>query len=95
MANWMVLYTTSAFNCPWCVKAKELLNVYGIDFYEKDIHLSETYKQEFLEAGHKTVPQLYYEGTLIGGYEATQKYLRLQHSAKARREEEAERLTKI
>lgn len=93
--KWHVLYTTSAFDCPWCTKAKELLNVYGVDFYEKDINENETYKQEFMAAGHKTVPQLYHEGTLIGGYEKTRDYLRLKHSAKARREEEAERLTKI
>jgi glutaredoxin len=95
MAEWHTLYTSSAINCQWCTKAKELLNIYGIDFYEKDINENETYKQEFLEAGHTTVPQLYHEGTLIGGYEATERYLRLKHSAKAREEELSERLTRI
>jgi len=88
MTDWFILYTTSAFECPWCTKAKELLNVYGIDFYEKDI-TNENYKQEFLAAGHKTIPQCYREGTLIGGYEALEKYLRANHSVKARNEQQA------
>lgn len=76
MKNWIVIYTTSKFECPYCVKMKELLNVYGYDFYEKDIHENETYKREFLERGHKTVPQVYIEGTLIGGYDKASKYFR-------------------
>lgn len=95
MINWYVIYTTSAFECPWCIRAKELLRIYGIDYFEKDINTNEEYKNEFLAAGHKTVPQLYREGTLIGGYEKTRDYLRLRHSEKARDEELAERLTRI
>ncbi len=76
MANWIVLYTTSAFECKWCIKVKELLNIYGFDFYEKDINKHDEYKKEFVEAGFRTVPQVYLEGTLIGGYENTKDYLR-------------------
>lgn len=76
MTNWLVVYTTSAFECKWCIKVKELLNVYGFDFYEKDISKQDEYKKEFVEAGFRTVPQVYLEGTLIGGYETTKDYLR-------------------
>lgn len=76
MTNWITIYTTSAFVCPWCERAKELLKIYGFDFYEKDINTSEQYKREFREAGHKTVPQVYIEDRHVGGYEATKKYAR-------------------
>jgi glutaredoxin len=76
LTDWLIVYTTSAFECPWCIKLKELLNVYGFDFYEKDINENEEAKKEFIAAGHRTVPQLYHEGVLIGGYEVSKLYLR-------------------
>lgn len=76
MANWIVLYTTSAFECKYCIRIKELLNIYGFDFYEKDINKHPEYKKEFVEAGFRTVPQCYIEKTLIGGYEDTKRYFR-------------------
>ena len=74
--NWITVYTRSDPPCPWCIRVKELLNVYGFDFYEKDISSSEFYKKEFLERGHRKIPQVYLEGSLIGGYEDTKKYIR-------------------
>lgn len=74
--NWITIYTTSKFDCKWCTKIKELLNIYGFDFYEKDIHKDERYKKEFLERGFKAVPQVYVEGALIGGYKSSEKYFR-------------------
>lgn len=74
MANWIIIYTMN--NCKWCVKLKELLKVYGFDYYEKNINEDEEYKKEFLEAGFRTVPQLYFEGVLTGGYETSKNYLR-------------------
>lgn len=74
--KWFVIYTTSAFECPYCIRAKELLKVYGFDFYEKDIYKHEEYKKEFLERGFKKVPQVYFEDTLIGGYDNTKDWVR-------------------
>ena len=74
--KWCVIYTTSAFECPWCVKVKEILNIYGFDFYEKDIHKNPQYKKEFLELGFKKVPQVYFEDTLIGGHDNTKDWIR-------------------
>ena len=70
------IYTTSAFVCPYCVRAKELLKIYGFDFYEKDIHKDSQWKEEFLERGFKKVPQVYFEDTLIGGYDNTKDWVR-------------------
>jgi glutaredoxin len=76
---WFTIYTTSAFECPWCIKLKELLNVYGYDFYEKDI-IEENNRKTFIEAGFKKVPQVYLstggDTRHIGGYETTKDYLR-------------------
>jgi glutaredoxin len=76
MINWITVYTTSAFECPYCVKVKELLSIYGFDFYEKDIHTNSEYKTEFLEAGHTKVPQVYINDILIGGYTDSEKHFR-------------------
>lgn len=94
--NWISIYTTSQFRCVWCERAKELLNIYGFDFYEKDINTDENYRNDFILRGHKTVPQVYIEGELIGGYEVTKKYLREKffekHPNKAEILEELEKL---
>lgn len=74
--KWFVIYTTSAFECPYCIKVKELLSVYGFDFYEKDIHTNGNYKKEFLERGFKKVPQVYFEDSLIGGFDVTKDWIR-------------------
>lgn len=74
--KWFVIYTTSQFECPYCLRAKELLNIYGFDYYEKDIHTNPHYKKEFLERGFTKVPQVYFEEDLIGGYDKTSEWVR-------------------
>lgn len=91
--TWYVIFTSSAIDCKWCKAAIELLQCYGIDYYEKDI-TNEIYKEEFLAAGHRTVPQVYREEELIGGYEKTQEHLRLS-TAGAQDERLQERLSKF
>lgn len=76
MVNWITVYTTSAFECKYCIRLKELLKIYGYDFYEKDISKEERYREEFLERGFRAVPQVYIEDALIGGYDMTKKYFR-------------------
>jgi len=76
MIDWVTIYTTSAFECPYCIKAKELLSIYGFDFYEKDINTNKTYKNEFFEKGHTKVPQIYLNDLLVGGYTDTEAYFR-------------------
>lgn len=95
MTNWITIYTTSAFECPWCVRVKELLKVYGFDYYEKDINTSPQYKKEFIAAGHKTVPQVYLEGDLIGGYDKTKEYVRHRYFDKYDEKKRAEILVEL
>jgi len=93
MTTWYSVFHKSDFDCPWCTKAIELLQVYGIDYYLKDINEDEN-KRQFLAAGHKTIPQIYRETELIGGHDKLVEHLRLQHSSRARKEVEAEKYGK-
>ncbi len=88
------LYTTSAFHCPYCVKAKELLDVYGCEYIVRDINLDGGAREEFLAAGHTKVPQVYREGVLIGGSDKLQEHLRLT-LVKAQEEKAIERKVKF
>ena len=57
-------------NCPWCAKAKEELQLRGVEF--DYIDLNEIKKSAAEVTGRKdvkTVPQIYIEGRYIGGYE--------------------------
>lgn len=59
-------------NCPWCVKAKELMNRLGIKYDEKI--LEQDYTRDYLrllvpENLPLTVPQIFVDGHRIGGYE--------------------------
>ena len=59
-------------NCPWCVKAKELMNKLGMKYDEKK--LDEDYTRDDLrllvpENLPLTVPQIFVNGNRIGSYE--------------------------
>jgi glutaredoxin 3 len=57
-------------NCPYCVKAKNLLKARGIDFTEIKIGVDIT-RDEFLATfpNARTVPQIILEGEHVGGYD--------------------------
>lgn len=74
MIEWYQIYTTG--DCKWCVKVKDLMKVYGIDFYEKRIDENAHYLAEWKDRGFKTVPQVLRNDTVIGGFEKTRDYLR-------------------
>lgn len=64
-------------NCPWCVKAKELLNNLGVKYSE--LKLNEDYTREELrklvpENLPLTVPQVFVYNKRIGGYEDLKEY---------------------
>lgn len=92
--TWYELFTTSAFHCPYCIKAKELLDVYGIDYVIRDINIDGGAREEFLAAGHTKVPQIYREGILIGGSDKLQEHLRMT-LVKVQEEKEIERKVKF
>ena len=55
--------------CPYCVQAKALLESRGIEFEERKIGDGFT-REELLEAvpTARTVPQIFLDGELIGGF---------------------------
>ena len=62
--------------CPFCDKAKALLKLKGIQYEERNINKDYT-KEQLLEAvpNARTVPQIFLEGELVGGYTELQKKL--------------------
>lgn len=71
------IYTTKV--CPYCVKAKTLLNAKGVDFIEHDMTGDDAAREALLQKsnGMRTVPQIFIGGQHIGGcdnlYELEQK----------------------
>ncbi len=66
----------SKYNCPFCDQAKALLKQRGIQFEEKKIGDGYT-KEDLLEAvpTARTVPQIFLNDQLIGGFTELRKYL--------------------
>lgn len=62
-------------NCPFCTKAKALLNEKGYAITEFDVN-DETIKKMLLEQvpGARMVPQIFVEGDYVGGYDALLDY---------------------
>lgn len=63
----VVIYTKSF--CPYCVRAKELLTRKGVKF--KEIYLDdqpEQYDELKKRTGHMTVPQIFINDQMIGGF---------------------------
>lgn len=56
-------------NCPYCVQAKQLLTIKGIEYEEKKIGESYTI-EDLLEAvpGASSVPQIFLDEKYIGGF---------------------------
>ena len=67
MANY-VIYGKP--DCPWCDRAKELLTSKGEEFTYVDISTDLKAKTKILNAGLRSVPQVYYGDSLIGGHDA-------------------------
>jgi glutaredoxin len=66
----------SKYHCPYCDQAKALLKAKGIEFEEKKIGDGYT-KEDLLEAvpSARTVPQIFLDGELIGGFTELKKHL--------------------
>jgi glutaredoxin-related protein len=63
-------------SCPFCDQAKNLLKLKGIEFEEKRIGHEFT-REDLLEAvpTARTVPQIFLDNELIGGFIELQKHL--------------------
>lgn len=65
MAN-VVVYSSA--NCPYCVRAKELLERKGILFEEIRVDLDPAQRDVMMErTGRRTVPQIFINNKPIGG----------------------------
>lgn len=65
----------SKYQCPFCDQAKNLLEQKGISFEERKIGDGYT-REDLLEAvpNARTVPQIFLDDQLIGGFTDLQKY---------------------
>lgn len=65
-----MLTVYSKNHCPFCDQAKALLKRKNIAFEEVKIDENAEARQFIMEAGHRTVPQIYSDGKLFveGGY---------------------------
>ncbi len=63
------IYTTNY--CPYCVRAKELLNRKGIPFEEIDVTQDPVMREKLiaLTGGRTTVPQIFIEDMSVGGFD--------------------------
>jgi glutaredoxin 3 len=72
----MTAIVWSKYNCPYCDQAKALLTQRGIKYEERKIGDGYS-REELLEAvpNARTVPQIFLDGNLIGGFTELKKHL--------------------
>jgi glutaredoxin 3 len=62
------LYT--AVRCPYCWRAKQLLDARGIPYEEIDVGDDDHRRDDVIRrSGRRTVPQIFIDGRAIGGFE--------------------------
>jgi glutaredoxin len=62
-------------DCPYCVQAKKLLEMKGVEFEERNIN-SGWDREDLLAAvpGVRSVPQIFLDDKLVGGFTELKKY---------------------
>jgi glutaredoxin 3 len=68
----------SKLNCPQCDNAKKLLGTSNIEFEERKIGMGYT-REDLLDLvpDARSVPQIFIDDVLIGGFQELQKFLHL------------------
>lgn len=67
MSN-VVLYTTGL--CPYCYRAKKLLDRKGVSYEEIDVMFTAGKRDEMIQrSGRRTVPQIFIGETHVGGFD--------------------------
>ena len=63
------IYTTSY--CPFCTRAKALLRGKGVEFEEIDVTNDDALREKMVElsGGRRTVPEIFINGKIVGGYD--------------------------
>jgi len=66
-----MLTVYSKNDCPFCTMAKGLLDTKNIAYEEINIMEDTNAREMIINAGHRTVPQIYYKGEIFveGGYQ--------------------------
>ncbi|CAM3985048.1 Glutaredoxin [Novosphingobium lubricantis] len=69
MANTAKVEIYTKWGCPYCVRAKALLESKGVDFVEYDVTMGGPKRAEMIERapGAMTVPQIFINGAPVGG----------------------------
>lgn len=70
-----MLTVYSKANCPFCDQAKNLLKLKNIAYEEVRVDLNPEARQFIVDAGHRTVPQIYKDGAIFveGGFQGLSK----------------------
>ena len=65
----VVLYTAAP--CPYCSRAKRLLDAKGVSYTEIDVGMDASKRREMmhLAGGRHTVPQIFIGGRHVGGFD--------------------------
>lgn len=58
-------------NCVWCDRVKDLLRTYGVNFADFNIIEAPELIAFMKASGLTTVPQVFVDGQLVGGYQET------------------------
>ena len=67
MAN-IIIYSSE--NCPYCVRAKQLLQQKGANYTEIRVDLDDAKREEMMaRSGRRTVPQIFINEQHIGGFD--------------------------
>ena len=63
------IYTTQY--CPYCIRARMLLNDKGVAFQEIDVGADPALRAQMVEraGGRRTVPEIFINGRIIGGFD--------------------------
>ena len=64
-------------NCPYCQQAKNLLQLKGIEFEERNITQGTWTKEQLLEVvpNARSLPQVFLDEKLVGGFNELRKHL--------------------
>ncbi len=65
-------------NCPWCVRAKQLLEIKNIPYEERNIETSTWTREQLLELvpTAKSLPQVFVDNQLIGGFDQLREFIK-------------------
>lgn len=64
----VVIYTTRI--CPYCIRAKQLLQAKGVTYEEVSVDTQPHLRMEMMEkSGRRTVPQIWIGDSHVGGFD--------------------------